>query len=181
MIIGLTGTLCAGKDTVAHHLMEKGFEHVSLSAILREEMQKRGMEITLDNLTKFGNSLKENEGDKFLVEKALERIDPNKNTVISSIRQPGEIDHLKQQKDFYLIFVDADPKIRFKRLLLRNRPGDSKTFEKFMENENMQMNGESGGMNLAKCKEEADFILENNDSREEFEQDLENILKKIEG
>ena len=179
MIIGLTGTLCAGKDTVAEHLMEKGFDHVSLSAILREKISERGIEITLDNLTKFGNSLKETESELFLVKEAMSRINPGENTVISSIRQGGEIDFLKEQKDFHLIFVDADPKIRFKRLLLRNRPEDPKTFEKFMENEEKQMDGKSGGMNLLYCKQNADFILNNNDSRDEFEKDLENILEKI--
>jgi dephospho-CoA kinase len=179
MIIGLTGTLCAGKDTVADYLEEKGFGHVSLSAILREKAAERGIEITLDNLTKFGNSLKETESELFLVKEAMNGINSDENTVISSIRQPGEIDFLKTQKDFYLIFVDANPKIRFDRLLLRNRPEDPKTFEKFMENEEKQMDGKSGGMNLSYCKQSADFILENNDSREEFERDLENILERV--
>ena len=47
MIIGVTSTICAGKDSVADYLIKKGFVHISFSDYLRAELKKQGKEITL--------------------------------------------------------------------------------------------------------------------------------------
>ena len=39
--IGVTGTLGSGKDTLAAYLVSKGFEHISLSDLIREELKKK--------------------------------------------------------------------------------------------------------------------------------------------
>ena len=55
MIVGVTGFFAAGKDTVAEILQERGFRHVSLSDIIREEIRSRGEEVTIPHLTTVGN------------------------------------------------------------------------------------------------------------------------------
>lgn len=177
MIIGLSGVPAAGKDTVAEYLeRNKNFTHISLSAILREIVISRNLELNLHNLTEVGNSLIGEFGEGYLVKEALKRIDQNENAVISSIRQPGEITQLQKQNDFIMVFVDADPKIRFERLKLRGRAGDSETFEDFINIEKKQLDGKSGAMNLGKCKEMSDIVIENNGSIAEFSQKIENII-----
>ena len=180
MIIGLSGVLAAGKDTVAEYLEEKrGFQHVSLSAILREMVGEMGLEINLENLTEVGNSLKEKDGPACLVEKAKRKADFDQDLVISSIRQPGEIERLRQERDFFMIFVSADPKVRFERLLKRNRSGDVTDFDEFLKLEAEQMDGKAGGMNLGKCREMSDYFLENNGTIVEFEDKREKTLDEI--
>jgi dephospho-CoA kinase len=180
MIIGLSGVLSAGKDTVAEYLEnKKGFVHISLSNILREIVSSRGMEINLQNLTKVGNSLIEEFGQGYLVKEALKRVDPQDDVVISSIRQPGEIEELRKHKNFKMIFVDAKAEIRFERLKKRGRFGDSETFEEFMAIENKQLDGKSGAMDLGKCKQMSDIIIENNGTREEFESAIEKVISSI--
>jgi dephospho-CoA kinase len=180
MIIGLSGVLAAGKDTVAEYLeQKKGFVHISLSNILREIITSRGMEINLVNLTKVGNSLIEEFGQGHLVKEALKRVGKNENVVISSIRQPGEIEELHKHNDFKMIFVDAKPEIRFQRLTQRGRSGDSDTFEEFMAIEQKQLDGKSGAMDLGKCKEMSDIIIENNGTLEEFTQAIEKAISSI--
>lgn len=179
IIIGLSGSPAAGKDTVANFLEnKKKFQHISLSKILRTLMTKEGFEINLENLTNFGNSLIDRFGEGFLAKKAIEQFE-DKNIVVSSIRQPGEIKQLRRMDNFKMIFVDADIKIRYNRLEQRKRIGDNVSFDQFQEIENKQLSGSSGGMDLNQCKIMADYVITNNDGIEVLEQEIEKILSKI--
>ncbi len=181
MIIGLSGMPASGKDTVAEYLQNKGFDHISLSAVLRDILRERDLEINLENLTKVGNSLGKEFGQGYLIERAREKADFSKDLIVSSIRQPGEITELRKQKDFKMIFVDADARTRFERLKLRGRSGDSETFEQFMIIENKQVDGKSGGMNLGECRRMADFVLINDGTPKDLKEKIEQILQEIKG
>jgi len=124
MILGVTGKYCTGKDTVAELLLEKSFYHYSLSDALREELKKRKKQVTRENLIQLGNQLRETRGAGVLAEMALSSIKPDKNYVITSIRNPGEVEVLKRRKDFLLINVDAPIDVRFKRLRDRAKVED---------------------------------------------------------
>ena len=50
MIIGITGTLATGKSTVAKILVEKGFKHYSVRDFLVQEITRRGVGVTRDNM-----------------------------------------------------------------------------------------------------------------------------------
>ncbi len=87
------------------------------------------------------------------------------NSIIESIRTPGEIDFLKKQGNFILLAVDADPRIRFERIKLRASETDKINFETFAANEKREMtSGDPNKQNLAKCIEMADIVLNNNGS-----------------
>ena len=59
IIIGITGTLGAGKGIIVDYLVkEKGFTHYSVRAYITEEIQRRGMEVNRDTLTQVGNDLR---------------------------------------------------------------------------------------------------------------------------
>jgi len=180
MIIGLSGTLASGKDTVAEYLKKnEGFGHISLSAILRGILEKEGTNVNLENLTRIGNSLRKKYGGDFLVKKAKKKVDFSSNLVVSSIRQEGEVRALRKEKNFYMIFVDADPKIRFNRLIKRGRAGDTNDFKKFIGTEKKQLGGTAGGMNLNVCKKMSDFLIINNGKLEEFEKKIKDTILTI--
>lgn len=134
MILGITGKYCSGKDTAAALLMEKGFFHISLSDIIREEAAKRNILTTRENLIFLGNELRKNFGAGILAQRALEKI--GENGVITSIRNPGEVDVLRTRKDFVLISIDAPELVRWKRMQERpDRPDNLKTLEEFRHRE----------------------------------------------
>lgn len=182
MIIGLSGTLSSGKDTVAGYLEEnEGFQHISLSQILRELAREKGVEINLENLTKLGNSILADYGPAYLVKRAEKKVNFAKDLVISSIRQPNEIEYLRTKEDFFMVFVDADSKIRFERSVKRDRKGDSKTLEKFIAIEKKEIDGKSGAMDLNYCKAHADYVLLNNGTMEDFKQKIKKTIEEIKG
>ena len=73
MIIGITGTLGAGKDEAAKFFVKHGFIYHSCSDIIRNECRKKGIPIERDNLIKMGNDLRERYGPEILAKMIIER------------------------------------------------------------------------------------------------------------
>lgn len=181
MIIGLTGSYCSGKDTVAEFLVgEKKFAHLSLSDELRKVLKSRNIETTRENLINYGKELREKEGNGILAKMALKTLETDKDYIVSSIRHPAEVESLKERKDFVLIFVDAPPVVRFERMKKRNRAGDPETFDKFLEMEKRESQTEGSGQQLKKCSELATvhFINETNNLAELYSR-IEILLRKL--
>jgi dephospho-CoA kinase len=60
--------------------------------------------------------------------------EPDKNYIFDSLRNLGEAEFLrKERKNFILIGVDADRKIRFDRMLKRAKESDPKTWDDFIK------------------------------------------------
>lgn len=169
MKIGITGPSAAGKDTLAEHLVSKGFEHLSLSDIIREELRNRGLEINRDNLHNVGNELREKEGAGFLAVRALLKMEKGKNYAITSIRNPLEVEALAAAGDFVLLSVDAPIAVRFKRVSERKRDKYESSIGEFKRNEAREMeSGKAMGQNVKGCMEMADYTIINNGAKGEF-------------
>ena len=180
--IGVTGLFCSGKDTFANYLKSKGFEHISLSDILREELMKRNVEITRENLQRIGNELRKTRGNDILARLTLEKINPEKKYVITSIRNPLEIKKLASSKNFVLVNIDSNQETRFKRMQSRPRnEKDPSTFEEFIESEAKELTSkDESGQNLTACIQMARIVISNNSTEEEFYKKIEETMPKIE-
>lgn len=179
MIIGLTGTNGAGKGTIGEILKSKGFVYHSLSDVLREELAKRDIEPKRDNLVVVGNELRLNYGNRVLAKRILEKIKNNKeeNVIVDSIRNPDEVEELKQEKDFMLIAADAPIEVRYKRIKARGRVGDTTlTFEDFRDQDEREMVGESASQQIRKCMEMADHLIVNDGTIEDLKKKIEEII-----
>ena len=182
MIIGLTGTIGAGKSIVAEFLKKKGFSYFSLSNELREIAKKEKIEQTRENLQDIGNKIRHENGPDFLAELVVLRIESEdaSNAVVDGIRNPAEVKALKRLKDFFLVSIDADEKIRFNRLKERNRENDSTSWDDFQK-ANARDLGEKDekGQQTKKCMELADFAILNKGTAEEMQKKLEEMYKKL--
>jgi dCMP deaminase len=181
MILGVTGFFCAGKDSLAAYLEKKGFLHISLSDMIREEIQSRGHEVTLARLTEVGNELRRRYGAGVLAVRALRCVNNYGRYVITSIRHPGEVETLRLRRDFVLLFVEAPRRVRYDRSVARARKGDNlPTFEEFVAVEKKQLaGGDPDAQQLALCRHEADVILRNDRSLTVFHSRIEKALREI--
>ena len=181
-IIGITGTLGAGKGTVVEYLTNnKGFRHYSVREYLIEEIKKKGLEVNRDSMTSVANELRAKYNPAYVVEQLYEKaLLVGGNSIIESIRTPGEIEYLKKMGDFYLIAVDADAKVRYERVALRGSATDHITLDTFLANEEREFNTtDPNKQNLGKCIELADLILYNDGSIEDLNSRLEDKLIEI--
>jgi len=182
MIIGITGTLGAGKGTVVDLLKKRGFLHYSARKLITEEILERGLEVNRDTLVEIGNELRQKNSPSYIAEKLFAKASKeDSNCVIESLRTLGEIETLKKKGDFFLLAVDASPEIRYKRVRNRKSETDLVSFEKFMEDERREMtSADINKQNLKTCIEMADAKIINDGTFEELERDVEMLLDKLE-
>ena len=182
IIIGITGTNGAGKGTVVEYLINnKGFVHFSARAFLVEEIEKRGLENNRENMVAVANDLRGKYGPSVVADELFKRaMETGNNCIIESLRTVGEIESLRSKGNFTLLAVDADPKIRYKRISKRASTTDDVSLEKFLADEAKEMESTNPNkQNLKKCIEMADFVINNDGSVEELNQKIEEILKVI--
>ena len=180
MIIGITGTLGAGKGTVVEYLQTKGFKHYSARAFFTEEVVKRGLPVNRDTITETANDLRTKFGLTHMVENLLDRArKEGGDAVLESIRTPSEAEFLKSHGAL-LWGVDADQKTRYERVYKRGSETDHISFEKFKEDEAREMNNDDPAkQSIAKVMATADRVFLNNGTPEELFAQVEETLKGV--
>ncbi len=185
LIIGITGTLGAGKGSVVDHLVKNwGFKHFSVREFIIEEIKKRGLPVDRDSMTFVGNELRKEHGPGFIVEEIRKKaINHRGSSIIESIRTLGEIEILKKEElgiRSYLFSVDADQSKRYERINSRKSETDNVTFEKFCSDEDREMTSDDPNkQNLSACISKADFNFYNNRTLEELIKRVDLILNII--
>ncbi len=182
LIIGITGTLGAGKGTVVEYLVqEKGFDHYSVRAYLLDEIRRRGMAENRDSMFNLANELRALHSPSWVTDQLyLLAAAKGRNCIIESIRTPGEISALRQKGNFFLFAVDADPRLRYQRIVSRQSETDQISFETFTENEAREMRtSDPNRQNLAACIREADFVFNNDLTRNDLFLEVERVLGEI--
>jgi dephospho-CoA kinase len=182
LIIGITGTLGAGKGTVVEYLVEKKrFDHYSVRSFLLREINRRGMPENRDSMVAVANELRGAHGPSYVTDQLYhEAARIGNNCIIESIRTPGEIDSLRKKGQFFLFAVDADPELRYQRIVARSSETDNISYETFIENETREMSAtDPNKQNLKACIRQADFVLNNDGSKEDLFREVEKVLEKI--
>ena len=62
MIIGVCGSIGAGKETLTSYFREKGFVYLETSLILKQRLGQLGREITRENMQNYGDEIRMTEG-----------------------------------------------------------------------------------------------------------------------
>ena len=179
MRIGLTGTNASGKTTVVNYLLLKGFEYHSLSDVIRQELDMRGMETSRENLRVVGNELRDHCGPSILADRIIAKLGDN-NAVIDSIRNVCEVAALRTLEKFTLIAIDAPVEQRYKRAKERGRLESAVDLNSFIEAENKEMSESVIAQNIHKCIALADYHLINDGDIEELFRQIDHILRELE-
>lgn len=179
IILGLVGDLAAGKSTISKHLKEKYDVNSYLySQMLRDILKRAYIEESRENMQKLSKVLRENFDEQLLgkVIAADVQNDPNQIVIADGIRRPSDIVQLEKLPGWNLIYITADPKIRWERQIKRNQnAGDAqKTFEQFMRDEESEVEKP-----IKELGKRARYTLINNGTEEEFVQQIEKTLVKI--
>jgi dephospho-CoA kinase len=171
MIIGIAGTLGAGKGTVVKHLIEtRGFKHYSARKFILDEIAKRGLATTVrDNMSLVANDLRAAHGSGYIIEQLFAQAQQNGgNAVIESLHTPGEARFLREHGG-QIWGVDADIRKRYERIVKRESETDHVSFEKFVEDNHREIASvDPTKHNIRKVIEMADKVFYNDGTQEEL-------------
>lgn len=179
VIIGLVGDLAAGKGLLTAYLKEKyGVNGYRFSTILRDILDRLYLPQQRDFQQKLSTLLRENFSQDILGRIIAEDVkhDPNDLVLVDGIRRASDITYLSQLPGFSLVYLTADPKIRWERLIARDEnPGDAqKTFEQFLQDEQTEAD-----RTIKATGATAKYTLENNGTVEEIQQKIDELVQKL--
>lgn len=179
IILGFIGPLASGKGTLAKYLNKKyGCNTYRFSTMLRAVLKRLYLEPTRSNLQKISQILRENFGQDLMSKVIAEDVDKDANdlVVVDGVRRPTDITYLKKDPHFHLVYLTADPKLRWERLVKRHEnPGDDvKTFANFCRDETAESEQLIEGLGT-----KAQFTIDNNGSLVKLYRQLEKILTTI--
>jgi len=177
LVIAFCGKKYSGKDEACNYLVSKySFKHLDYSKdVLNPILEKEGKAITRDNQIELVTRLRKEKGIQILTEMITEKI--NTNSTISGLRFKEEAGYLRKKfgKDFMLIAVEADEKIRYERSLKQNVKGEGQhTFEQFLEREKLPTEKA-----IPQTIRLADYTVTNNGTKEDLYRQLEQIISKL--
>ena len=148
-LIGLAGTLGAGKDTGAEHLESRhGFLHVSTGDMLRDEARNRNFDTDRNTLIQLGIDLRADYGSQgALIIMAIEKWQRERDRYMGGLVVTGmrAIDEAKEVPERFgtLLFIDAPLEVRYQRMAARQRDNEtSQTLEQFAMHDSMEMEGD---------------------------------------
>ncbi len=184
MIIGVCGTVAAGKETLTGFLREKGFVYFETRQIIIEELKKLGLELSRTNMQNWADEQRVKYGVGALMKIMLEgtKKDPSKNYIFDSLRNDGEADFMRKNcRDFILIGVDAPREIRFKRAVSRAKPSDPVIWEEFLKVDERDLNDKENplGQQTQKLLDMADFKIINDGDLKKSMREIEDAWKAI--
>jgi len=185
MILGIVGTLVSGKSEVTEHLVRKhGFLELSLSTLVHQEADRRGIPTTPPNLQNIGNSMRQARGSAILVHRLRPRMDNlpgGSYLVLDGIKNVAEVAELRKWPNFVLLAVDAPEEVRFQRALRRGRSGTPATRDEFraLDKRDRGIGEPEWGQQVDACIREADFQIENDSALEELYRQLDDIIARV--
>lgn len=182
-VVGLVGPIASGKGTVAKMLAEKGYAAYSLSDRIREEIKERGHEVTRDMLNMVSNELRGKMGADIWAKRTADMIvlDNPERIVIDSIRNPEEVNFLKQRFGTKIIGIIGDQKRRYELFKARgtNFAGIN-SWEEFKQLDDRELiqTGDHK-QQVAACLELADIIIDNSGTVEDLQKKVEDFISSL--
>jgi len=179
IIIGLVGSLASGKETFKKYLVEKyNAKDCRFSSILRDVLERIAVSNSRENLQKISTLLRVNFGENILakaIAKDASKLDAN-IVIVDGVRRFTDIEHLQELPNFILIKIDADPRIRYERMKLRNEnEGDAqKTFEEFLKDHEAEADKQ-----IPEVMKSAQYSINNDGTLEDLYFQIDKILEQI--
>jgi dephospho-CoA kinase len=178
LVVGLAGMPGSGKSLVVETAMEMGYGLVVMGDVIREETQKRGLELNPKNIGKVMLELRKKGGDSIIADKCIPKIEQQESgkVIVDGVRSLSEVDAFKQFfPNFSLMAVYASPETRFDRLYRRHRSDDPDGWELFHERDMRELS-----VGLGNAIAMAEYLIINENSKGNTKAAVKKFIRRIE-
>ena len=169
----------AGKGVFRRTVQRIGYPVVTMGDEVREEVKRRNLKPTPENLGKTMLNLRELEGPAAIAKRCIPKLKnaTGKIVFIDGIRSLVEVDEFKKHfPNFILIAIHTAPKTRYQRLFRRRRSDDPTNWETFMERDLREL-----GIGMGAAISIADQVIVNKGTLPQLGQKILQVLKEVLG
>lgn len=178
IILGLAGEMASGKGAIAKYASQKyNAKCFRFSTMLRDVLDRLYLAHSRDNMQMLSTTLRQNFGEDLLARVMAEDVkkDAGEIIIIDGVRRLADIKYLRELPEFKLVYVEADTKKRYERIVQRTENTDDaqKTFEAFKKD-----HAGEAELQIKDLKNHADFLIDNNGPYEDLYRQVDEILNK---
>lgn len=178
LILGVAGEMGSGKGTITKHVIQehRGSSH-RFSTMLRDVLDRMHIEQTRENMATLSTIVRKNFGEDLLAKAICHETQKDEHDVviIDGVRRMDDIVYLRKLPHFKLIYVDADIRVRYERVVRRgeNANDTSKTFDEFKRDHELESE-----LQIKDLKNYADYAVDNNGTFVDLYKQIEDIIKE---
>jgi len=171
------GMPASGKSEAAEVARDEGVPVVSMGDVIRDEVERRGLEPTDDNMGDVATSLREEEGDDAVARRCVgevrDRVEDSSVVLVDGIRGADEVDLFRDEfgEDFVLVAVEAPFATRLERVRDRGRSDDVTTADELRDRDEREL-----GYGVGEAIESADARVDNDVTLAEFRDEFRAVL-----
>ncbi len=175
IVIAICGLPGSGKTTAIEAIEDLGII-VTMGDVVRDEVKKRNLKPSGDNIGKIAKELRDRFGPAIIAEKCVEFIKnkDEKIVFIDGVRSLSEVEIFRKYWKFPIIAIIVNKEKRFKHLFERNRSDDPKSIEDLKERDQREIE-----FGLDKVLENADYVIQNNESVDELKRKIRKLILEI--
>ena len=120
--------------------------------------------------------MREEHGKKVIAIRTIEKIksDPAEFVVIDGIRSPQEVELFREHFDLVVLAITAPTEKRHKWILERKRKDDSSSLKDIQARDAREI-----GFGVKKVIQNANYVIENDGSKEDLREKCKNTFKSI--
>ena len=178
LVVGLVGMPGSGKSLVVETAHQEGYAVVVMGDIIREETQKRGLEMNPKNIGRVMLQLREKAGNSVIAEKCIPKImqQESRRVIVDGLRSLHEASFFKAHfTKFSLVAIHASPETRFNRLFRRGRSDDPDGWELFHKRDTRELS-----VGLGNVIAMAEYIILNEKNRNLTRAIVRETLRRVE-
>ncbi len=177
-IIGLVGEAGSGKDTVADHFQQKhGARLFRFAKPIKDTLSIYFDKLSREDQKWLYLTLKERFGEDILCRAMKKLLDNETESLlaVNGLRMPCDYDFIKDYPNSYVLYITADQKLRWERVVNRSeKTDDDISFEKFQE-----LDQQETEMHIPEIGQKADKTIVNDHDEDFLLKEADKFLVEI--
>jgi dephospho-CoA kinase len=175
--VGIAGMPGSGKGVFRRAVQRMGYPVVVMGDVVREEVKRRNLKPTPENVGKTMLHLRKVDGPAAVAKQCIPKLEKTTGriVVIDGIRSLAEVEEFKKHfPNFFVVAIHASPETRYRRLSRRKRSDDPPNWETFTERDQREL-----GVGMGAVIAAADHTIDNEGTSAQLNAEISRVMKEM--